>query len=180
MRFLGHNGAAYPAPPLRSPLLSLSSIILRWRVECSTAGSFLLLRGELRKQARASVMLLSLQGGEEMSCSAAKDDHLRACETRFPSGSRRDVESAKVPANELGLADVPQWWQQEQWQWVSFIPGLVIVLHLCYMCFSGYRSQRSGWAAAWEEVESNTPQKKGTLARAPCDARTLSNPSRAW
>lgn len=90
---LGHNGAANLAPhsvPLSFPF---SSIILRWRVECSTAGSFLLLQGELRKQARASVMLLSLQGGEEMSCSTAKDDHLRACETRFPSGSHRDTES---------------------------------------------------------------------------------------
>ena len=77
-------------------------------MECSTAGIFLLLQGELRKQARASVMLLSLQGGEEMSCSTAKDDHLRACETRFPSGSHRDMERAKVPTNELGLADVPR------------------------------------------------------------------------
>lgn len=104
------------SPPLCSPLLSFSSIILRWRVECSTAGSFLLLQGELRKQARASVMLLSLQGGEEMSCSTAKDDHLRACETRFPSGSRRDMQRAKVPTNELGLAHVPQWWKREQLQ----------------------------------------------------------------
>lgn len=56
-------------------------------MECSTAGDFLLLEGELRKQARASVMLLSLQGEEEMSCSTAKDDHLKACEKRFPSGS---------------------------------------------------------------------------------------------
>lgn len=77
-------------------------------MECSTAGSFLLLQGELRKQERASVMLLSLQGGEEMSCSTAKDDHLKACETRFPSGSRRDMQRAKVPTNELGLAHVPQ------------------------------------------------------------------------
>lgn len=72
------------SPPLCSRLFSFSSIILRWRVECSTAGSFLLLQGELRKQARASVMLLSLQGGEEMSCSTAKDDHLRAWEIWFP------------------------------------------------------------------------------------------------
>lgn len=77
-------------------------------MECSAAGSFLLLQGELRKQARASVMLLSLQGGEEMSCSTAKDDHLRACETRFPSGTHRDMERAKDPTNELGLADVPR------------------------------------------------------------------------
>lgn len=104
------------SPPLCSPLLSFSSIILRWRVECSTAGSFLLLQGELRKQERASVMLLSLQGGEEMSCSTAKDDHLKACETRFPSGSRRDMQRAKVPTNELGLAHVPQWWKREQLQ----------------------------------------------------------------
>lgn len=105
------------SPTLCSLLLSFSSVILRWRVECSTAGSFLLLLGELRKQARASVMLLSLQGGEEMSCSTAKDDHLRACETMFPSGRHRDMERAKVPTNELGLADVPQWWKSEQWQW---------------------------------------------------------------
>lgn len=76
------------SPPLCSILLSFSSIILRWRVECSTAGSFLLLRGELRKQTRASVMLLFLQGGEEMSCSTAKDDHLRPCETRRHEASQ--------------------------------------------------------------------------------------------
>lgn len=103
------------SPPLCSFLLSFSSIILRWRVEWSTAGSFLLLRGELRKETRASVMLLFLQGEEEMSCSSAKDDHLRPCETRFPSGSHRETERAKVPINELGLAVVPQWWKQEQW-----------------------------------------------------------------
>lgn len=77
-------------------------------MECSAAGSFLLLQRELRKQARASVMLLSLQGGEEMSCSTAKDDHLRACETRFPSGSRRDMQKAKVLNNESGLAGSPR------------------------------------------------------------------------
>ena len=70
-------------------------------MEYSTAGSFLLLRGELRKQARASVMLVSLQGGEEMSCNTAKDDHLRSCETRFPSGSSRDMERAGAPINDL-------------------------------------------------------------------------------
>lgn len=90
---LGHNGAANTAPPspppFCSPLLSFSSIILRWRVESSAAGSFLLLRGELRKQARVSVMLVSLQGGEEMSCSTAKDDHLRARETRCQRDTAR-------------------------------------------------------------------------------------------
>lgn len=77
-------------------------------MECSTAGSFLLLRGEPRKETRASVMLLFLQGEEEMSCSSAKDDHLRHCETRFPPGSHRDTERAKVLINELGLAVVPR------------------------------------------------------------------------
>lgn len=103
-----------PPPLLCSPLLSFSSIILRWRVECSAAGSFLLLQRELSKQARASVMLLSLQGGEEMSCSTAKDDHLRACETRFPSGSRRVMQKAKVLNNESGLAGAPRWWKWKQ------------------------------------------------------------------
>lgn len=108
------------SPPLCSLLLSFSSIILRWRVESSTVGSFLLLRGELRKQARASVMLVSLQGGEEMSCSTAKDDHLRSCGTRFPSGSHRDKERAGAQTNELGLADVPQWWKCRWWQTLFF------------------------------------------------------------
>lgn len=43
-----------------------------------------------------------------MSCSTAKDDHLRACETRFPSGSRRDMQKAKVLNNESGLAGAPR------------------------------------------------------------------------
>lgn len=73
-------------------------------MEYSTAGSFLLLQGELRKQARGFVMLFSLQGGEEMSCSTAKDDHLRAKQGP-PSGSHSDMQAAKVPTNELGCAD---------------------------------------------------------------------------
>lgn len=73
-------------------------------MECSTADSFLLLQGELRKQAKGFVMLLSLQGGVEMSCSTAKDDHLRAKQGP-PSGSHSDMQAAKVPTNESGCAD---------------------------------------------------------------------------
>lgn len=73
-------------------------------MECSTADSFLLLQGELRKQAKGFVMLLSLQGGVEMSCSTAKDDHLRVKQGP-PSGSHSDMQAAKVLTNESGCAD---------------------------------------------------------------------------
>lgn len=46
-------------------------------------------------------MLLFLQGGEEMSCSTAKDDHL-GVKQGPTSGSHRDIQAAKVPTNELG------------------------------------------------------------------------------
>lgn len=38
------------------------------------------------------MMLLSLQVGEEKSCSAAKDDHLRTSEVMFPFAKHTDAE----------------------------------------------------------------------------------------
>lgn len=107
---LGHNGAEKSNPPLCSPLLSFSSIILRWRVECSTAGRFLLLQGELRKQSRASVMLLSLQGGEEMSCAQLKMIIWEPGKQASPLEDANTRRSPWFPPNEFGLADVPPSW----------------------------------------------------------------------
>ncbi len=114
---LGHNGAANLVPhsaPFSFPFLP-SFWDEEWNAPQRVA--FFSSRGNWESRQGPLWCYFPFRVGRRCLVAQLKMIIWEPVKQGSPSGSHRDMQRAKVPTNELGLADVPQWWKREQWQW---------------------------------------------------------------